>query len=221
MAKIDSENVPFTQVANAVLNDNTISLEVKGMFAYLFSKPETWDFSSERMGKDIKEKPATIQRILRELESAGYLTRSRQKTGKVIYDLIFSLKKKASPRKPSIGFSLPGKSDHISNTKEISNTNTTTVVFNWDKTKESMMEKEGSDMDIIATFLTEKNLIPSSSVELTGYIKRYRKTAKDIVPFLGKDFDRFWKAVEMCKEEARRLNYEWNLETVYKKITKI
>lgn len=75
MAKIERENVPFTQVANAVLNDNSISFEVKGIFAYLFSKPENWNFSAERIAFDSKESKGVIQRILRELEEAGYLTR--------------------------------------------------------------------------------------------------------------------------------------------------
>lgn len=225
MASIDSQNIPFTQIANTVLYDKTLSLEAKGMFAYLFSKPENWQFSSERIILECLEGLSTVKRILRELESAGYLTRTKQQTGRVIYSLKYSIKKPKvgipTEGNPSNGFSHRGKLNRISNTDTNNNTNTTTVVFNWDKTREDMMKKEGSDMDIIATFLDEKKLVPATSAELTGYIKRYRKVAKDIAPFLGKDFERFWKAVEMCKEESRRLNYEWNLETIYKKITKI
>ncbi len=97
----------------------------------------------------------------------------------------------------------------------------TSSVFNWESSKEKMMSKEGSDMDVIATFLVEKNLVPKTAAELTGYVKRYRKMAQDIVPFLGNNFEKFWKAVEICKEESYRLNYNWDLGTIYKKITKI
>ncbi len=106
-------------------------------------------------------------------------------------------------------------------TQPNNNTETSSAVFDWERIQESMMEKEGSDMDILATFLIEKKLIPKNGAELTGYIKRYRKVAQDIKPFIGEKFERFWKAVEICKEESYRLGYNWDLTTVYKKITKI
>lgn len=101
------------------------------------------------------------------------------------------------------------------------NTIINTKEYSWDESQKKMMEKEGSINDIIATFLVEKKLEPKTALELTAYIKRYAKIAKDIQPFVASDFNKFWKAMDMCKEESYRLNYEWNLETVYKKITKI
>lgn len=109
----------------------------------------------------------------------------------------------------------------VPNVTQPNNTETSSEPFDWETTKTKMMEKEGSILDIIATFLDEKKLVPEDGKQLTGYIKRYSKVAKEIQPFVGKKFSKFWQAVDLCKEESHRLNYGWTLDTVYKKITKI
>ena len=89
--KLTRQDVPFTMVANAVLKRNDISFAVKGLFAYLFSKPSDWDFSAERIARiESKEERKTIQRLLRELEGAKLLTRQRQPTGKMEYRISFA-----------------------------------------------------------------------------------------------------------------------------------
>lgn len=42
----------FTTVPNSVLNDPRLSWKSKGLWAYIQSKPDGWDFSSERIAKD-------------------------------------------------------------------------------------------------------------------------------------------------------------------------
>lgn len=91
MAKIkNKQNIPFTQVANTVLNDARLTLKAKGMFAYLFSKPDGWDFSSNRMVQDHKEGRKSMMSALRELELYNYLRRSRLPDGKMDYILAYS-----------------------------------------------------------------------------------------------------------------------------------
>ena len=58
----------FTQISNAVLNDNELTLEEKGLFCYLFSKPDGWEFHYNTMKKELNEKSDdTIRRILTSL----------------------------------------------------------------------------------------------------------------------------------------------------------
>lgn len=121
----------------------------------------------------------------------------------------------------TVGHPRPIKVTHKKVTHKKDTDTSQSSVFSWKETSEKMMEKEGSDMDIIATFLTEKKISPITSTELTAYITRYRKTAKLITPFVERGFDKFWDAVKICQEESYRLGYDWNLETIYKKITKI
>lgn len=85
--QLRKEDIPFTMVANEVLKDPRISFKAKGMYAYLFSKPDTWDFSSNRMTMESTDGRKAIMAVLRELEDAGYLVRNRLSTGKVEYIL--------------------------------------------------------------------------------------------------------------------------------------
>lgn len=91
MKKIEfkKEKIPFTQVANAVLNDSSITFRAKGVYAYLYSKPDGWDFSIDRIALETKEERKAINSALKELENAGLLTRKRQGDGRVVYEVHF------------------------------------------------------------------------------------------------------------------------------------
>lgn len=87
MEKINfkKDRIPFTQVANAVLNDPKLSAKAKGLYAYLYSKPDGWDFAIDRITKDFSDGRLSINTGLQELEANGYLIREKQTTGRVIY----------------------------------------------------------------------------------------------------------------------------------------
>ena len=68
----------FTQISNAVLNDNELSLEEKGLFCYLFSKPNGWEFHYSVMKKELKEKSdKTVRKVLNSLVEKGYITKTQ------------------------------------------------------------------------------------------------------------------------------------------------
>lgn len=79
------DKIPFTQVANDILCDKNLSAKAKGLYAYLYSKPEGWDFAIDRIKQDFKDSRFAINSGLQELEKEGYLIRERQKTGRVFY----------------------------------------------------------------------------------------------------------------------------------------
>ncbi len=78
-------------VANEILYNKNISFKAKGLYAYLFSKPDTWDFSSNRMVLETKDGRKSVMAMLRELEQAGYLQRTKLPSGKMEYTLKHSL----------------------------------------------------------------------------------------------------------------------------------
>jgi hypothetical protein len=89
--KLDKkENIPFTQIANVVLQDKNLSLAAKGLFGILFSKPEGWDFSGMRLMNESSNGRHAHYAALNELETAGYLVRKKTKEGKNIYTLLYS-----------------------------------------------------------------------------------------------------------------------------------
>ena len=64
-------------VANEVLKDKNLSFKAKGLYAYLFSKPDKWDFSSTRMVLETTDGRKAIMGMLTELEESGYLKRNK------------------------------------------------------------------------------------------------------------------------------------------------
>jgi len=88
--KIKRQDVPFTMVANEVLCRTDISLKAKGLFAYLFSKPDGWDFAGERIAWEMKESRKSVLTALKELENSELLSRKKQPNGRVVYVLKYS-----------------------------------------------------------------------------------------------------------------------------------
>lgn len=90
MKKQDSlkkEKVPFTQVSNEVMYDRNLSAKAKGLYSYLYAKPDNWDFAIDRIALEMTDGRKSINNGLHELEKEGYLFREKQPTGRVIYIL--------------------------------------------------------------------------------------------------------------------------------------
>jgi hypothetical protein len=126
--KLIKENIPFTMVANEVLYNKNLSFKAKGLYSYLFSKPDTWDFSGDRITMETIDGRKAIFSALKELEKAGFLSRDRLPNGKMEYNLKFS-SKSLMPKKGNgieepnaqngyVPKRLSGETGSISNTEE-------------------------------------------------------------------------------------------------------
>jgi hypothetical protein len=62
---------------NSLLNNKEMSLRAKGLFAYIQSKPDGWNFSAERIALSHVEGKEAIMSALKELENHGYLIRQK------------------------------------------------------------------------------------------------------------------------------------------------
>lgn len=106
--------VNFTQVPNEVLSNPDLSLKAKGLYSYLISKPDSWEWSSVRIEKDTLESRKSIMKILQELETHGLLERKRTNTGKMQYSF------------PQLSSPVPkahsAETGQVSNTKNTNNT---------------------------------------------------------------------------------------------------
>lgn len=134
MGKIKN-NHKFGTAPNTLLNNKDISLKAKGLYAFMDSKPETWDFSIKGISSQIKEQYEAIKTALDELVNAGYLTRHNYKNALGQWDCDYELFPNGNAIKQTktgssrIGFPVTGnsatdkfrdgKTPHLSN-KEIS-----------------------------------------------------------------------------------------------------
>lgn len=72
----------FTTVDNVVLNDTNLSWKAKGLFVYLWSQSDEWDFYESEVVKHSTDKVGSLKSGLKELEQQGYLKRKRTRDEK-------------------------------------------------------------------------------------------------------------------------------------------
>ncbi|MPW02872.1 helix-turn-helix domain-containing protein [Limosilactobacillus fermentum] len=68
----------FTQVDNRVISDKRMSLKALGLFTYMWSKPDDWEFYVLAISKDFKDGRDSIRSAINELISLGYVKRTRK-----------------------------------------------------------------------------------------------------------------------------------------------
>jgi len=71
----------YVVVGNGAVEDSALSWAARGLLAYLLSRPKGWEVSAERLASHGTEGRKAVQAALRELESAGYLRRTRVREG--------------------------------------------------------------------------------------------------------------------------------------------
>lgn len=78
MAKIIKQrNKQFTSVSNDVIRNDKLSWKARGLFAYLWSMDDDWDFYEMELVKHATDGRDSLRSGLKELEQLGYLYRDR------------------------------------------------------------------------------------------------------------------------------------------------
>ena len=78
-------NERFSIIVNEIVNDESLSAGAKGVYGYLASKPDDWQFYIEDIVRHFSDTATKIKRYIKELESTGWLVRKtepRQGQGK-------------------------------------------------------------------------------------------------------------------------------------------
>lgn len=70
----------YTVISNDVFTDNTLSLGAKGLLCQMFSFQDGMDISEEKLSALFNDSRTTIRNALNELEQAGYLKRTVERT---------------------------------------------------------------------------------------------------------------------------------------------
>lgn len=68
----------FTTVDNTVSNDSSLSWKAKGLFQYLWSKPDNWNYTATEVSKHAKDGIDATSSGINELEEHGYLKRTQE-----------------------------------------------------------------------------------------------------------------------------------------------
>ena len=99
----------FGAVPNDLLNNPDISFKAKGLYAYLNSKPDNWDFSVEGIAAQVKEGIDSVRAGIHELEKFGYLKRIKHQDEKGYWDVDYMLFEVPVEHESYLGKSNEGK----------------------------------------------------------------------------------------------------------------
>ena len=114
MSKLKIKN-RYGITPNHILNDKNLSMKAKGLFGYIQSKPEDWDFSVQRIELQTKDGRDSISAGLKELEDIGYLKRVKYKDGEGKWDWEYHLTDIPFTENPSTVFPFTGNPQIYSN----------------------------------------------------------------------------------------------------------
>jgi predicted DNA-binding transcriptional regulator len=162
-------NVPFTQVANHVLQNPNLSAKAKGLYAYLFSKPQGWDFAVSRIAKEFSDGERSIRSGLQELESHNLLKRKKTPTGQVDYILTFIEKK------PSLQNDLLANEPSLQNVKQLKRQNAETQGLS--NKEENKVIKRDSNKELATT---------SVAGDIQKVIERFQTTVNPLIDYGNK-----------------------------------
>lgn len=155
MAKIKI-NSRFGITPNELLNNNDVTLKAKGLYAYIQSKSDDWDFSAEKIASQSKESVDAIKTGLRELESAGYLKRVKVHNEKGYFETEYILYEKPMQdipvqEKPTVDFPTLDNGTNNSN-KDLSKKD----IKNKDTEEEKEKPTADDDNDDVPFFVKEQ-----------------------------------------------------------------
>lgn len=178
----------FTITDNKLIKDDRLSWKARGIFIYLWSMPDDWNFYVDEVAKHSKNSVGSLQSGLSELEKFGYLKRIRLhgKGGhfsRMAWELSDTGDFTINPETHSMENTINGKTHRMEN-RLLLNTNNTNKkeTLNKDDTKKSSSTaatESGQNAfelyQIVVGILT-----PMQSQNLSEYI---RELSDDVVKF--------------------------------------
>ncbi|MGU9970880.1 helix-turn-helix domain-containing protein [Limosilactobacillus fermentum] len=136
----------FTQVDNRVISDKRMSLKALGLFTYMWSKPDDWEFYVLAISKDFKDGRDSIRSAINELISLGYVKRTRKhkENGQLAaYDYILFDEPKTE--KPSQAVTYDGKT-YVGKTYVGKSATTNTYCTNTNLTNDWLIDNKLSSL---------------------------------------------------------------------------
>ena len=96
--RIEKEVIPFTQIANEVLNSAELSFKAKGIYAFMMSKPADWNFTIRSMAKQVSDGERAIKSGIKELKDLGYIEYEKHTDGTGTYHLKLHVNRATKPK---------------------------------------------------------------------------------------------------------------------------
>lgn len=167
-------------VANGVLFDKNLSLKAKGLYAYLYSKPDGWDFSGDRIVQETKDKRVSVFNALKELEKAGYLKRTRMASGRMSYSVIYPPEPVAENQHEPVAEKAKVQKPHFAEISSISNKDKYKVIKNIQSNTIAEATKSPDEVNELLAFF-QKTINP----HINFANATQRKSAQELIKSYG------------------------------------
>ena len=79
---VKDKETPYLMMNKSAIYDNTLSFKAKGIFAYLLSRPDDWQFYEIEIAEHSTDGIASVKAGIKELIDKGYITRSSRRNEK-------------------------------------------------------------------------------------------------------------------------------------------
>lgn len=84
---LGEDAVEYAKIPMGLMHRSDISAKAKAVFAYMTSKPASYQFASKRIAKHFKEGYRSILSAISELEATGYVSKQKKADGRMVYEL--------------------------------------------------------------------------------------------------------------------------------------
>jgi hypothetical protein len=204
----------WTQVPNVIINNDKLSLKAKGLWLYINSKPESWQFSVMGTCAQSTDGKDSVNSGVCELEKEGYLSRSQKKSNAsrfagyewTLYDYCIHKSKESIP--------VSGNTERGKPVNGKPNTSKTII----SKTIISKKEREEEPKSGSTLFPSKKIFNINELKKLSGdevkerfpviekYLSHTKTDWKDLVLRCGRQTQYIEEAISFKKEERRIAN---------------
>ena len=90
----------ITIVSNQIVRDDSLSWKARGIFVYLWSQSENWNFYEKEVAKHSADGLASLRSGIKELENHGYINRTRERVNGKLATPVWILSEEPKCEKP-------------------------------------------------------------------------------------------------------------------------
>lgn len=189
MNKIKKKESSFTQVSNSFLRDSNISFKAKGLFCYMFSMSENWNFTLQSIATQQKDGLDSVKSAMDELKQYGYISYEKHSNGSGTYFLNDEPNvENPNVENPNLGKSTPIKKKNLDKNKN--NSYDVFINFLKDKCKyksKITKTKEGKDLfnqiqdkkQLVIDYLKHQEDKKDFAVRITKFMEDYNTVYKN------------------------------------------
>ena len=184
---IHDKDHPYTVISNALVNDQSLSLNALAVMTYLISKPNDWRVRADDIQRRFQISRGKVYNILDELMERGYLSREIIRQGGRVKECRYTVMEHPVPALPDTDSPLPD-SPLLENQLVVNRDNDKVITLpsnelkkERERRKEFSLKEKDQDQVQVPEHLVE--YIKAYTSPLTNNLPAYQVTPQDLLIF--------------------------------------